>query len=289
MKTKTAILICACALLGALSCAERPAAAPGDCLGVWADADSELLRTERFALLFERRDTLLTATLHRLDPDTALLGRVVFGPRGIVGQQTTEEAVAAGTFDAGTRLPSGELRLLVDGRERLLRRIERIAPTAPYEMLRAESGRIGSCLQQWNSGASVGCDGETVQFEAGTNRHSYIFVLSPGMVYCRAARMRYGDRGALFAQNIRMMANPNTGEYTAEMAADNAAVSGAPLHIDEAKFRPDQCTFDADGIYWSFIGFDGETILLNGCGETYRFDRPETKAGPDEWFAFEKY
>ncbi|WP_295991825.1 hypothetical protein [uncultured Alistipes sp.] len=287
MKTRTTILICACAALTALSCAERPTAAEDDVLGVWADADSELLRTERFALLFERCDTLLTATLHRLDPDTALLGRVVFGPRGIVGQQLG--ASPACGFDPGKRLPSGELRLLVDGRERQLRRIERIVPTAPYEMLRAESGEVGSCLQQWTSGASIGVDDEAVQFEAGTNRHSYMFLLSPGMVYCRAARMRYGDRGALFAQNIRMMANPNTGEYTAEMADDNAAVSGAPLHIDEAKFRPDQCTFDADGIYWSFIGFDGETILLNGCGETYRFDRPETKAGPDEWFAFEKY
>ncbi len=190
MKTRTTILICACAALTALSCAERPTAAEDDVLGVWADADSELLRTERFALLFERCDTLLTATLHRLDPDTALLGRVVFGPRGIVGQQLG--ASPACGFDPGKRLPSGELRLLVDGRERQLRRIERIVPTAPYEMLRAESGEVGSCLQQWTSGASIGVDDEAVQFEAGTNRHSYMFLLSPAMVYCRAARMRYG-------------------------------------------------------------------------------------------------
>lgn len=287
MKTKIIILLCMCAALSAPSCAERPTGSESDCMGVWADADRELLRTERFALLFERRDTLLEATLHRFDPDTVLLGRVVFGPRGIVERQVG--TLPADGFDPGRRLPSGDLSLRIGGRERQLQCIERIRPTAPYEMLKAESGQIGSCLQQWNSGASVGCDGETVQFEAGTNRHSYIFLLSPGMVYCRAARLRYGDRGALFAQNIRMMVNPNTGEYTAEMAADNAAVSGAPLHIDQTLFRPDQCVFDQEGIYWSLVGCDGDAILLNGCGETYRFERPAKGAGPDEWFAFEKY
>ena len=289
MKQKIAIVVWACALLSATSCAERPAAAENDVLGVWANADCELLRTKRFALLFERCDTLLTATLYRFDPDTALLGKAVFGPGGIVERRVSGEPVPTGTFDPGKRLPSGALRIRIDGRERELRCIERIRPTDPYEMLRAESGEIGSCLQQWNSGASVDLDAEAVQFEAGTNRHSYVFLLSSGMIYCRAAHMRYGDRGALFAQNIRMMANPNTGEYTGKMAADNEATSAAPLHIDDAKFRPDQCVFDADGIYWSSIGCDGEAILLNGCGETYRFDRPEKKAGPDEWFAFEKY
>ncbi len=49
MKRKIAIVAWACALLSAGSCAERPAGAGNDVLGVWADADCELLRTERFA------------------------------------------------------------------------------------------------------------------------------------------------------------------------------------------------------------------------------------------------
>ncbi len=49
MKPKIAIVARACALLSAGSCAGRPAGAGNDVLGVWADADCELLRTERFA------------------------------------------------------------------------------------------------------------------------------------------------------------------------------------------------------------------------------------------------
>lgn len=62
------------------------------------------------------------------------------------------------------------------------------------------------------------------------------------------------------------------------------------LTVDDSKFSPDGCVFDADGIYWSFIGFDGDVAVLNGCGETYRFARPD--ADDDdliEWIAFERY
>jgi hypothetical protein len=108
------------------------------------------------------------------------------------------------------------------------------------------------------------------------------------MVYCRAARQRSNDLGCLFAQNIRLMSNP--GEHTCEMPQDNLAVSEAPLTINNSKFRSDQCVFDADGIYWSFIRFDGDTAELNGCGEIYRYSRPKSDENRVmEWIAFDKY
>ena len=63
-----------------------------------------------------------------------------------------------------------------------------------------------------------------------------------------------------------------------------------PLKIDDSKFSPDQCVFDEDGIYWSFIRFEGDTAVIHGCGELYRFARPAID-DPDqtEWIAFEKY
>ena len=72
--------------------------------------------------------------------------------------------------------------------------------------------------------------------------------------------------------------------------AGNRAESAEPLKIDDSKFSPDQCVFDEDGIYWSFIRFEGDTAVIHGCGELYRFARPAID-DPDqtEWIAFEKY
>lgn len=155
-------------------------------------------------------------------------------------------------------------------------------------MLKASPLEIGSCIQQWSLGTRCRCENRSISFEAGTNRHSYTFNIEPGFVYCRAARLRFNERGGLFAQNIRMMANAR--EHTAYMAPDNRAESAEPLKIDDSKFSPDQCVFDEDGIYWSFIRFEGDTAVIHGCGELYRFARPAID-DPDqtEWIAFEKY
>ena len=190
--------------------------------------------------------------------------------------------------DAVPDAPDGRLRIVVEGRERMLEKIESFAVSAPYEMLKASPLEIGSCIQQWSLGTRCRCENGSISFEAGTNRHSYTFNIEPGFVYCRAARLRFNERGGLFAQNIRMMANAR--EHTAYMAPDNRAESAEPLKIDDSKFSPDQCVFDEDGIYWSFIRFEGDTAVIHGCGELYRFARPAID-DPDqtEWIAFEKY
>ena len=77
---------------------------------------------------------------------------------------------------------------------------------------------------------------------------------------------------------------------TQKLLTLNRAESAEPLKIDDSKFSPDQCVFDEDGIYWSFIRFEGDTAVIHGCGELYRFARPAID-DPDqtEWIAFEKY
>lgn len=276
------------ALLSGVSCSEN-APAESDATGVWADADCELLRTEGFALLFERSADGVTATLHRMDKgDTILLGRTVFGKDSVLERYVWSRGDAQQPADLGELQPDGQLRIAVDGRTHLLKKIEAVAVVEPYEMLHPSPLEVGSCIQQWNLGTKFGDGKGAVSFEAGTNRHNYTFNIQPGMVYCRAARLRFNDRGGLFAQNIRLMANPR--EYSCHMADDNLAESAAPLVIDDAKFAPGKCVFDADGIYWSFIRFDGDTAEINGCGETYRYPRPKASEKTlDEWIAFEKY
>lgn len=287
MKLKASLFAIAALLSGAACTHEAPVRT--DLAGVWANKDCELLRTERFALFFERGDSLVTATLHRMDPsDTVLLGKVVFSRDSVLSQYVLTEGDAQQPVDPGTAQADGRLRVRISGREQLLDKIEDITVTQPYEMLKASPLEIGSCIQQWRLGTLYEYDGKNVYFEGGTNRHSYTFSIMPDMIYCRAARLKFNDHGGLFDQNIRLMSN--SGEHTCYTAKDNRATSAAPLIIDNSRFSPDRCVFADEGIYWSFIRFDGNTAEINGCGETYRFERPDINDPyMTEWIAFKKY
>lgn len=285
----TSVFFAIAALLAGVSCTNNAPAPAAKITGVWANADCELLRTDRFALLFERQDSLITATLHQMvQGDTILLGKTVFSRDSVLVQYVWSAGEVQQPVGLGTLQDDGTLCIAVNGREQLLEKIEDISIVEPYDMPQAPALEIGDCIQNWCLGTQGSCNGGQVNFQAGTNRHSYVFVIQPGMVYCRAARLRYNDRGALFAQNIRMMANGNTAEQTCEMAPNNRTLSAEKLAIDDSKFRPDQCFFSDEGIYWSFIRFEGQTAQLNGCGEVYTFARPG-KRDLAEWFAFEKY
>jgi hypothetical protein len=216
------------------------------------------------------------------------MGKSVFGKDSVLVRYVRKDNDARQPVDLGTVQPDGRLRVSINGREQLLEKIEDISIVEPYEMLQPSASDIGSCIQQWTMGSKFECGNGDIYFECGTNRHNYTFNIQPNMVYCRAARQRSNDLGCLFAQNVRLMSNP--GEYSCEMPQDNLAESGAPLTIDNSKFNPDECVFAPDGIYWSFIRFDGDTAELNGCGETYRYTRPKKNENSlVEWIAFEKY
>ena len=282
----TTVFLGITAMLACFSCADNTPAPAAKITGVWANADCELLRTDRFALLFERHDSVLTATLHCMDQgDTMLLGKTAFSRDSVLLQYVGKANEVQQPADLGTLQADGKLRVAVNGREQLLEKIEAIDIVEPYDMPQGSALEIGDCVQNWCLGTKGGVGRGQIYFEAGTNRHSFTFNIQQGMIYCRAARIRYNDHGALFAQNIRMMANAR--EQTCEMPDDNRAVSAAKLVVDNSKFQPDQCVFSDEGIYWSFIRFEGEKALLNGCGEVYEFGRPG-KGNLIEWVAFEK-
>ena len=110
------------------------------------------------------------------------------------------------------------------------------------------------------------------------------------MVYIRAAATRNNNEGTLFFQNIRMMKNQNTGEYTMSIIPDNLNVAKNDLEIDNSKYNPNACYFSEDGgIYWSLISYSPDLIMLNGCGETYQVARPAKDAPIEEWIKYNPY
>ena len=177
-----------------------------------------------------------------------------------------------------------------DWRELVL--VEKIEIASPYTMPAATADNIGQCLQMWELGTRRMLMKE--QYVTGitinTNRHSAIWYYDGNVFYARTARLRSNNNGSLFAQNIRLMYNYNTGEMTTSIADYNRKVADAELVIIDSLFNPDVCIYAPDGIYWSLKSNTPDKIVINGCGQDYFRDRPDSSS-PDilEWFEYKAY
>lgn len=90
-------------LLASPSCSENKPATASPAVGVWADKDCELFRSKRFALLFERNDSITTSLLQLTDAtDTVLLGKTVFTPDTMLMQYIWTPGEARQSADLGT-------------------------------------------------------------------------------------------------------------------------------------------------------------------------------------------
>jgi hypothetical protein len=79
-------------------------------------------------------------------------------------------------------------------------------------------------------------------------------------------------------------------EFTAFMYPSNEAISSQELVIADSLFKPNQCVFAPGEIYWSVKSFNDSTIVLNGCGQDYTYERPHVDSGRIiEWFEFVEY
>lgn len=248
--------------------------------GVWASGNAEAVITDSICLLFSKgNDGTLTATLSI--PEINFNQSTTF-----IGDSVITKQAAAPSLDL-----SSKTQLTINGTPLSL--IETLTTREPYEPKRCTAPFLaGKCLQEWRLGATwfVSDDGQ-IYTEVNTNRHMFIYAIMPQMVYIRAAATRNNDHGTLFHQNIRMMKNLNSGEYTSVMEENHYPTVTSDLEIDNSRFLPDQCFFSPDGgIYWSVIDTSPDTIRLNGCGETYTVDRPTPATNPDrEWFEFVEY
>ncbi|MCX6221450.1 MAG: hypothetical protein NTZ69_10715 [Bacteroidia bacterium] len=284
MKKEFCLLLLLISLLG--GCKKDQSAQ----LGVWASKDCELLKTRNSILFFERNKNTISATLIKYENSTKGLichqiGRVsVIGNKIVSKYINTKLDSLIEESSIGT-LTNQQLNIYSNGNKQVLSNIEKIKIVEPYEMLDAEKDNIGLCLCQWRLGTRASYDNDILYFESQTNKHSYVFFIKGDYIYCRAARIRSNNNGTLFSQNIRLMFNPK--EQTGQMSPENLKISSKDLIIDNSKFDTTKCYFDSEGIYWSLIRFNKDSIFLNGCGEKYFFTKDKTVlSGITDWFKF---
>jgi hypothetical protein len=264
---------------------------------VWANADCELVQTEKYSLFFERNKDKITVTLRQNEH----LGDAIYSKffSGFIFDTNTKEYEKIAGDASNERiqignyihLKEGQLEVLRNSQSVQLQLVEKITVCPAYEMPYADSTNIGECLQYWQLGTvEYNLNPDNLHIEIGTNKHVYIFYVTPKILYCRAARIRHNNNGSVFAQNIRLMINANTEEKTAEMDGNNLKISTTDVQIDNTLFKPDVCVFDIHGTYWSFISSASDVIKLNGCGETYTYGRPSIEDKEVvEWFKYESY
>lgn len=245
--------------------------------GVWSSDNAEAVLTDSICIFYCQVDSTMQAVLEI--PTASISSRTVFKKDGTVMTSSNQEPLPI-SGNNGT--------LNICGHS--LKKVEDIKIVQPYEMERCKSKYdVGKCLQQWRLCAGYGISDDMIYCEVNTNRHMFVYMINPSMVYIRAAAARNNNNGTLFLQNIRMMKNRNTDEFTMHIEPDNLIRSQNDLMIDNTKFQPNCCTFNPDGgIYWSLISFEPDRILLNGCGETYKVER--RALDPDfEWIEYVPY
>lgn len=247
--------------------------------GVWANNNAEAVITDSVCIYYAKVDSTMQATFEI--PSSNIFHRTTFAKEG---------SVTFSTLQTPMELEIKDGNLIIGGEQ--LKKVEDIEIVAPYEMTGCDyTSDVGRCLQEWQLGAKYGFQDGNPYCEINTNRHMFVYmVVDSSMVYIRAAAARNNNSGTLFFQNIRMMKNLNTGEYTMRIKPNNFNLAKNDLEIDNSKFVPGKCTFSPDGgIYWSLISFKPDEILLNGCGETYRIQRPTIDAPINEWIKYKPY
>lgn len=248
--------------------------------GVWAGMKSEAVFTDSVMMYFHR-DTLSGTGYGALRvPSRGIDMLTTFAKDTILFGKTPDYRIHA--------TPDGALCIGND----TLKKVESIDITQPYDMPQAATKLdIGRCLQEWQLGTVIETSGKDVLVMVGTNRNSFMYNIGGGMVYLRAAAMLQCNEGSLFIQNIRMMKNPNTGERSNIFFYDSHEFLTNLPAIDISKFDPTRCVFAGDMfIYWSYLSHTPDEIKLNGCGETYTFQRPR-KDTPEliEWIKYKPY
>lgn len=144
--------------------------------GVYANDSAEAVITDSVCIVYFQKDSTMQAILEV--PASGLRHKTVFAPDGSVSFPAEVEPLAISA--AGSVLN-------INGLE--LEKVEDIATVEPYEMddCRADMS-VGKCLQQWRLGVDYGADENQTFCEINTNRHMFVYLVSPYMVYIRLPR-----------------------------------------------------------------------------------------------------
>lgn len=264
-------------LMLVLCCSARATTNLSALTGVWSADNAEAVITDSICIFYCQKDSVMKAFLEI--PTAGISSKTIFMQDGSV--ITTSD-------NAPLEITNTSSGITISGIP--LKKVEDINPVKPYELPQCNSKfDVGKCLQIWRLGAGYGKSEEMIYCEVNTNRHMFVYMVSPSMTYIRAAATRNNNLGTLFFQNIRMMKNNNTNEFTMYFQPNNYTFTRNDLYIDNTKFQPNSCTFDTDGgIYWSVISSEPNLILLNGCGETYQVKRHEIESDM-EYFEYVPY
>ncbi len=264
--------------------------------GVWANQNCEMVQTKKYTLIFSREADKIKVILRRniIKHDTIFSEFVlgyVFDNEEKSYKKIKHIKNTSVLLDSLLSLKDNKLELRLDSNEQLLDMVEKIDICPPYDMLSAKKGIIGKCLQTWQLGTvEHKLDVDDFWIEIGTNKHLYIFLSNQNQLYCRAARIRSNEKGSVFSQNIRLMFNTNNNETTIFMDKDNYTITKADININDSLFKPNVCSFEKGGIYWSFVSYKADTIRLNGCGDIYTFTKPLLSDKKRvEWFKYKNY
>jgi hypothetical protein len=264
-------------LMLVLCCSARATTNLSALTGVWSADNAEAVITDSICIFYCQKDSVMKAFLEI--PTAGISSKTIFMQDGSV--ITTSD-------NAPLEITNTSSGITISGIP--LKKVEDINPVKPYELPQCNSKfDVGKCLQIWRLGAGYGKSEEMIYCEVNTNRHMFVYMVSPSMTYIRAAATRNNNLGTLFFQNIRMMKNNNTNEFTMYFQPNNYTFTLNDLYIDNTKFQPNSCTFDTNGgIYWSVISSEPNLILLNGCGETYQVKRHEIESDM-EYFEYVPY
>ena len=264
-------------LMLVLCCSARATTNLSALTGVWSADNAEAVITDSICIFYCQKDSVMKAFLEI--PTAGISSKTIFMQDGSVITTSDNTPLEITNTSSGITISGIPLK-----------KVEDINPVKPYELPQCNSKfDIGKCLQIWRLGAGYGKSEEMIYCEVNTNRHMFVYMVSPSMTYIRAAATRNNNLGTLFFQNIRMMKNNNTNEFTMYFQPNNYTFTLNDLYIDNTKFQPNSCTFDTNGgIYWSVISSEPNLILLNGCGETYQVKRHEIESDM-EYFEYVPY
>lgn len=319
-KNLLVVLLVAVIFAGCIVKKEEAPAGIDSFYGVWAGRDCELIRTEKFELLFVRSGDTLSATLTSLDSKDNTLG---FNVRGVVifdsikkqvtykakdlwaGEELLIDNDSVGTIVLSRRegtviravnrvavrsggeiveevLPlEGKMKLRTpDGHRYQLELIEKISIVDPYDMRMVTKNEIGLCLQEWQLGTRLLKSGDEHVTGLLINTNKHAYVFSYGGMIYCRAARIRSDNNGTVFAQNIRMM-AKTGEFTAAMDSDNVAIAKKEIVISDSLFNPSVCIYATEGIYWSLKSFEPNLIILNGCGgEDYRYERLD-RSSPD--------
>src|SRR3989339_539643 len=202
--------------------------------GVWANQNSECVVTDNFLLIFHRmRSEIFSLLSIKHNADYKMIGIAQFD-----GEQKSCQAKALNykngelvfnNYRINEPNLGSKVTLINEGNNLSLKFlgfniekltfIEKIETCKPYEMPKANADNVGECLRIWGIGTAFKRENNLYYHTINTDSHLYTFTLGElegrNVVYCRAARAIHTEKGTVFAQNIRLMANAD--EFTVRM------------------------------------------------------------------------